>query len=196
MKSRKLGIALLLMLALVVTSGTFAYWASSVTGNNTTASGTVTIGEGGTATTAVTVSDQTDAGTLVPYGRDADADPLVGDTEYVLLTFPVTWSETTDLLDGATPTSTLAAVVSAEQINGNGTLGASYVITDVRIGGTTPSITDGGTVWTLGGTDSTTITLDTVINVYVLVQLGEPTQADYSSVANQNITFTVTFTVS
>jgi len=89
MKSRKLGIALLLMLALVVTSGTFAYWASSVTGNADTASATVTIGTGNAVTTTVVVAGSDDTSALVPTNYIVTA----GD-DTVSFTMPVNWSGT------------------------------------------------------------------------------------------------------
>jgi len=191
MKSKKLVIGLLMLLALVFTTGTFAYWANSVNVTNDTATGTVTIGSGGTAEAAVTVGNQTDAGTLVPYGRAG-----TGDVEYVLLTFVVSYDETTALLGGE-GTGTLSAVVSNEAINANTTLGTSYVITDVQVGGATPTVTDSGTDYSLSGTPDTSITIDGAdVNVYILVELGEPTSStDYNAVAGYNITFTVTFDV-
>ena len=190
MKSRKLGIGLLLLLAFVFTTGTFAYWASSISVTEDTAVGTVTIGSGGTAETAVTVGDVTNAGTLVPYGRAE-----TGDVEYVLLTFSVSYDETTDLLGGE-GTGTLSATISNKAINTNTGL-ASYVITEVQVGGTTPTVTDGGTGYSLDGTPATSIIVDgDDVNVYVLVELGEPANAsDYNAIATYNITFTVTFDV-
>ena len=68
MKSRKLGIALLLMLALVVTSGTFAYWASSVTGNADTATTASYVLNAVSASFASTASFITASNVFGPFG--------------------------------------------------------------------------------------------------------------------------------
>lgn len=64
-KSRKKVIAFLLMLSLVVTSGTFAYWASYVEGTSTEATGTLTVGSGDTIRTTFTVGNDTNSGGLL-----------------------------------------------------------------------------------------------------------------------------------
>ncbi|MFO7969543.1 MAG: hypothetical protein R6U15_05520, partial [Candidatus Izemoplasmatales bacterium] len=53
MKSRKLTIGLLLLVAFVFTTGTFAYWASSVEGDTQSQTETVSIGEGNAVTSTV-----------------------------------------------------------------------------------------------------------------------------------------------
>lgn len=106
MKSRKLAIGLLVALALVVTTGTFAFWASGVTGSSESATGTVTIGSGDAVTTTVVVGDATNAGPLVPVGQTG--------TNNVDLTFGVDWDGS-----GATgATGTLAVSVGTILIDG------------------------------------------------------------------------------
>jgi len=170
MKSKKLAIGLLVMLALVVTTGTFAFWASGISGNNNSATGTVNVGTGEAVTTTVNVSAQS-GGVLVPSGR-----ATTGQVETVTLTFPVTWVEdgTNNSFDGNS--ATLAASISNIQINGSATY-ASLVNTSISNPGS--------------------ITLDgSAVNVEITVTLTEPSnQTEYDAVAGQAITFDVTFTV-
>jgi hypothetical protein len=99
-------IAVLLFAAVAVSSATFAFWASGVTGNDDTATGTVTIGEGDAVTTTVDVNDETDSGALVPIGYTG--------TNNVDLTFGVDWTGS-----GATgATGTLAVTVDSIEVGG------------------------------------------------------------------------------
>lgn len=115
MKSRKLGIALLLLLAMVVTTGSFAYWASSVNGNNDTTTATVTIGSGGTAETVVNLGALVGDGSvnLVPNTQTGD--------HIIVFTVDVTW---TSALGTAADTTvgTLLATESYQTMSVGGTL--------------------------------------------------------------------------
>lgn len=91
MKSRKLAIGLLLMLAIVVTTGSFAYW-NNVTGDTSTAaSATVTIGSGETQATTLTFSAFGDDGSTALVPTAYAATPTVEDT--IVFTIPVSWDE-------------------------------------------------------------------------------------------------------
>ncbi len=179
MRQKKLVIGLLVMLALVVTSFTYAYWSSvSLTGNSV--GNSVVIGEGRTATVAVTTAGV--SGTLVPAGK-ATTSISTTPVEYVIFTFDTDWNDNL-----AAVTGTLAATVSNIKIGGV-TTNAGLVITAVQIGGTV-------TAGTLNGNGSTAITPTTNVNVYVKVTLTEPTtQAIYDAIKNATITFDVTFVV-
>jgi len=186
MRQRKLVIGLLVMLALVVSSFTYAYWASTVTGNENTATGTVNIGAGNTAATNVAVGNQTGAGTLVPAGRAAvsPGSPV----EFVVLQFSVTWtSAETGLATGTV--GTLAAVDSAILIDSVATHAGLVGIT-IRIGA---GFDENGDPT---GTVNNAIIVDgAAVIVYVKVTLTEPsTPAIYAAVATKPITFTMTFT--
>ena len=101
MKSRKLVITLLLVLAFVFTTGTFAYWASSVASDTQTVGGTVTVGTGEEVTTTVTVSAQSDtSGNLVPTGFQ-DGTTTVNNLD---LTYPVQWDADAQGADGISGT--------------------------------------------------------------------------------------------
>lgn len=186
MKKRNLVIGLLVVMALALTSATFAFWASSVNGNNDTATGTITIGQGDAVDSIVSVSDASDGGELVPSGMAAYS--TGSPVEYVMLSFSVSWDEdTTNLAPGSA--SVLSFGYSNVQINSSATY-AGLVNISYQIGGTVTGSTlngDGSTAITLGGAD---------VTVWVLVTLSEPAdQTAYNAVAGQDITFTGTFTV-
>ena len=171
MKSKKLGIGLLLLLAFTVTTGTFAYWAAGVSGNSAALTQTITVGSAEAVTTTVNVTAQT-AGELVPATR-----ATVGQVESVVLTFPVTWVEdgSNGTFDG--DTATLVNSISNVKIDGATTY-TSFANVNIT-------------------TDPTSITLDgSTVNVVVTVTLTEPTNStEYTGIAGKDITFDITFTV-
>lgn len=173
MKSRKLGIGLLLLLAFVFTTGTFAYWASSVAEGESTVSGTVEIGTGEDITTTVTVSAQSDTnGNLVPVGFE-DGTKI----NNLDLTFPVQWDADQDGIDGITGT----LVVTID----------NFVIGSLS--GT--DVTDMFTITVSSGDGAIVegVSQDVVINVQFT---NEPEdQTEYNIVAGSDLTFDVTFTV-
>lgn len=177
MKRTKLGIGLLLMLALVVTSGTFAYWASSVTGNSDSTSGsnpTVTIGSGGVVTTTVSLTaNGTTGAALVPtaYGT-----PGTDDT--ATFTYNVDWTQAGTAADGATGTlAATTAWVSAGSITDGPTIEAMFTAT-----------TTADTAVTLGDTTAMVIT--------VVFDTEPATQALYDQLqTGALLTLEITFTV-
>lgn len=101
MKSRKLIIGVLLFIAVAVSSATFAYWSSGVNGNEDSATGTVTIGEGESVETTVTVGDVGADGTLVPEGYEDSPNTVNNEDKE----FTVTWeSASGNEADGSTGT--------------------------------------------------------------------------------------------
>jgi hypothetical protein len=99
-KSRKKIIALLLMLSLVLTSGTFAYWASNVEGTSAQATGSLEVGSGDKVETKFELSnDYNSGGLLVPVGQVENSSQ--GAVEAIDLSFDVKWvedEETTQML--------------------------------------------------------------------------------------------------
>ena len=90
MKSRKLGIGLLLMLAVVVTTGTFAYWASSLSADSATNGDvTVTIGTGAAESSTLTLTAYTSntGSALVPTGNGAAG------ADTATWTIPMDWDQ-------------------------------------------------------------------------------------------------------
>jgi len=105
MKKRKLGIGLLLMLAVVVTTGTFAYWASSVSNPaNGTTTATVTIGAGAATTTTINLGAVSDDSTveLTPVGQSGD--------HVIVFTVTVDW----DSASGNAAEGTVGTLVASE----------------------------------------------------------------------------------
>lgn len=174
MKSRKLGIALLLMLALVVTSGTFAYWASSITqaSPDSVTGNTVTIGTGNAVTLTLTATAGTTAGSgLIPSGYGTD-----GTDDTATFEFSVVWDED---VAGAGYTTADLAVSYANVVAG------TLADPDVNFSWSD----DAPATITLGAT-GVTVTVTVVFDV-------EPADAtEYAKIAGQNFTFDVTFTVS
>jgi predicted ribosomally synthesized peptide with SipW-like signal peptide len=185
LRKKNLVLVLLVLFALAVSGTTYAYWASSVTGSNDTAVGTINIGSGNTVSTTVTVGDA-NGGTdlLVPEGHDVDTNEV----DYVMLQFTVAWDSTG--LDASGYASTLSFGSSNIQIGGTTTGYEDLVNISYQIGGTV-------TGSTLNGDGSTAIIADGAdVTVFVLVTLTEPAdQTAYNAVAGQVITFTGTFTV-
>lgn len=91
-KSRKKIIALLLMVSVVLSSGTFAYWASNVEGTSTTATGTLAVGSGDTVETIFDVTNELNSGgLLVPVGQAVNSSEDAA--ESIDLSFDVQWLE-------------------------------------------------------------------------------------------------------
>lgn len=170
MKSRKLGIGLLL-LALVVTTGSFAYWASGVTGNSDTTAASVTIGSGNAVTTTVAVADLADLSALIPtaYGT-----PGTDDT--AALTLPVLWTATAG---GAGATGTLSVTLDSYTL-GTLTEGEIDAMFTITVTSGTGAITEG-------------VSQDVVITI--LFGTEPATQAIYDEVAAGNLVLNYTFTV-
>jgi hypothetical protein len=90
--NKKRVIAFLLMLSLVLTSGTFAYWASYVEGTSTQATGTLEVGSGDKVETRFDLSnDFNSGGLLVPVGQAVNSN--AGAVEAIDLSFDVQWVE-------------------------------------------------------------------------------------------------------
>ena len=91
-KSRKKVIALLLMLSLVLSTGTFAYWASTVEGTSMEATGTLTVGSGDTVETVFDLTNELNSGgLLVPDGQAINSGKEA--VEAIDLSFDIQWLE-------------------------------------------------------------------------------------------------------
>ena len=177
MKSRKLGIGLLLLLAMVVTTGSFAYWASSVNGNNDATTATVTIGSGGAANTVVNLGALADDSSvnLVPNTQTGD--------HVIVFTVDVTW--TSEL--GTAADSTV------------GTLVASEVYQTMVTGGT---LTDTDldlmfdTTYSYAPSDQITVGRSAITVTITLTFTTEPgSQAIYDTLVQNDLVLDLTFTV-
>jgi len=187
MKRTKLGIGLLLMLALVVTSGTFAYWASGVTGPaNQDTVGTVTIGTGEAVTTEYVITGDPQAvGLLVPAAYANNTTTFGSRT----VTWGIQWAD--DGLSNASvngATADIAATVTWEAKDSSGTVIANSA-------GTVTNYT--GTITVTPGANPTTMTLDaTASNFSFIITMGEPSgPAQYALIAGGSIVVTVTYAI-
>lgn len=105
MKNKKLVISLLVLLSLVVTGFTFAYWASGVNVTQApNATGDIEVGVGQDAETTVTITPTLDDGVLVPAGRATGSQ-----VEELTFTFEVTWEAVDDTAIGTNGTLLVTA---------------------------------------------------------------------------------------
>jgi hypothetical protein len=172
MRQRKLVIGLLVMLALVVSSFTYAYWASSVTGNTDDATASVTIGSGNAVTTTVSVADLglAEDVLLVPSTFENNTTTF----DEVEFTFNVNWTGT-----GAT-----GAV---------GTLAVTNVFS--MTGLTVEQLNAMFTFEIVSGAGSITAGTAQEVTVRVIFANQPANQAIYALVAAGTLNLTVTFTV-
>jgi len=170
MKNKGLIVGLLLMLAVVVSGATYAYWAGTVTGNNDTAAGSITIGAGGTVATTVSVADLglNEAG-LVPVGHAG--------TNSVDLTFSVIWTGDTGSA-GATGTLSVTSVT----FSGLGDLTDTEIKTMF-----TPA--------TVSGTGTVTVRSTTPVVISITFANEPANQGMYNKVASGTLVATIVFTV-
>ncbi len=174
MKQRKLGIALLLMLAVVVTTGTFAYWASSVTGDtsDTSATASVVIGEGNAASTTVTFGTVGDDGStaLVPTSQ--------GSNDTIVFTISVSW----DSASGTTADGAIGTLSIAD----------TYVLT-----GLTDAEIDAmfDVTYSFDSTITAGDASDTVVTVTLVFAVEPADKATYDLVATKTLQLDLDFTV-
>lgn len=171
MKSRKLAIGLLVMLALVVTTGTFAFWASGINGNTANNSNTIQIGTGDSVTTTVAVTGSASSALdLVPSGRE-EAGVSVSS---ITFTFDVTWAGASDAVSAAGSTGTLN-------------------ITPVLSGADASELA----LFTVPSASTQAITYGDTATITITVEFTqEPADfAQYQLIANATLTLDVTFLV-
>lgn len=103
LKNRKKIIALLIMLSVVITSGTFAFWATSADGTSGQAVETLSIGYAEDVQTVFELTNATqDTGLLVPEGQAINSE--IDAVEEINLFYNLLWKEagTISQLDGST----------------------------------------------------------------------------------------------
>jgi predicted ribosomally synthesized peptide with SipW-like signal peptide len=180
-------IAALLMLSLVVTSGTFAYWASYVEGTSTEATGTLEVGSGDIVqTTFVLSNDLNSGGLLVPVGQSVNSN--AGAVEAIDLSFDVQWIENEEVTQ-------MLGVGSVGQI----TVADQVVITS---NGVVLDATEAANIYALvnvayNSSNATELTLDAAAQTFAFqVTLDEPAdQAEYNLIANAEISVTFSYEI-
>ena len=173
-KKRKNLIISVLTLLMILVSGftiTYAYWASSVTVTNNTQEETINIGTGEAVTTTVAVTGgDYDGKDLVPASRVVNTS---AQTDSIVLTYEVDWTETGTAVNGAE--GTLAVVANNVVGDIYGLINISVVLTD----GSAIAVNDAGTY-----------------TVTVTITMTEPAnKTQYTAIADSAITFDVVFTV-
>ncbi|MDC0558993.1 hypothetical protein OAO42_01125 [Candidatus Izimaplasma bacterium] len=184
---RKRVIALLIMLAVVVTSGTFAYWASYVEGTSTEAVGTLEVGSGDVVETRFDLSnDYNSGGLLVPVDQAVNSN--VGAVEAIDLSFDVKWVE-----DEAT--TQMLGVDSVGQIT------IEHVLS-ITLNGEVLDATTYANIYDLinviyNSNNATELTLDATASTFAFqITMDEPAdQEEYNLIANAEISVTFTYTI-
>jgi len=186
MNKRGLVIGLLVMLAVITSGFTYAFW-SSIDRDGSVIGNTVTIGEAKTATFDVVLAPGSPStGNLVPVGQVGNS--LAGAVEYKLFTFNVEWD------DNFYATGTLDVSELNVLLDGAGTY-AGLVNFAFQVGGSADD-TQALAVNVLDGLGSTTVSANTPVTVFVLVTLTEPAnQTEYEAIFGKTITFTVEFEI-
>ena len=172
--SKKYVVGLLVLFAVIATSATFAFWASGITGDDSTESINVSIGQGDVVSTTVTLNVTDQGRTLVPAGFE-DESTTYNTTTF---TFDVNWDGDADGIEGVEGTLTvtiedltLGTLLDAEEIEGMFT---------ITITPTSATITEGETL---------------EVTVTVFFENEPADQAMYDQVANGSLEIELKFSV-
>jgi hypothetical protein len=168
MKRKNLILGFLVLLMVLVSGFTYAYWAGTVTGNNDAATGTVTIDEGEVVTTTVVVADETGTNPMVPTAY------ALANEDTATLTFTIDW-------DGTGATGATGDLVISIDSYTLGTLTEAEIDAMFSI---TPQV---GVVVTAGTLQTATVT--------IVFHTEPATEAIYNQVANGTLEINLTFTV-
>lgn len=185
--SRKKVIAFLLMLSVVLTSGTFAYWASNVEGTKASATGTLQVGSGNKVETRFDLSNELNSGgLLVPEGQAVNSNGEA--TEAIYLAFDVEWVEDEK-------TTQMLGVGSVGQIK----------VTDnvvIKLDGKVLDTKEFGHIYDLvnvryNESNASELTLDAAAQTFAFeITLDEPSnQADYNKISNAEVSVTFSYEI-
>ena len=183
--SRKKIIALLLMFTVVLTTGTFAYWANFVEGTSTEATGTLQVGSGDSVLTTFNLSSELNSGgLLVPISQAQNSNE--GAVEAIDLSFDVQWIENEEVTQ-------MLGVGSVGQI----TVADQVVITS---NGVVLDATEAANIYALvnvayNSSNATELTLDAAAQTFAFqITLDEPAdQAEYNLIVNAEISVTFSY---
>jgi len=173
MKKRGLVIGLLVMLAVITSGFTYAFWANSVLADSEAVVGNVEIGTGEDVTVQVSIGAQGGSTLdLVPVGFIENA---VTQDDEIIISFVVTWVDDA-ALDGIDDAAVAVLIENIEVNNVANPYGLISVVEQVG--------------------NPTTIALAGTATFYFVITMGEPAdQTEYTAVAGLGITFDLTFTV-
>lgn len=118
---RKFITATLLLISVLLTSSTFAYWATYVEGTSEEVTSTLSVGTAKNVQTTISINDETveNYGLLVPEGQLSNS--TVDSVTEMFFAFDMTWNEDneTSMITGETFTGYLEATISYEIITTN-----------------------------------------------------------------------------
>jgi predicted ribosomally synthesized peptide with SipW-like signal peptide len=179
--------AVLIMIAVVATTGTFAYWASNVEGTSEQAMGTLNIGSAESVDTTFDLSNTYNSGgLLVPLGQLVNSNE--GAVEEINISYDVAWNE-----DEAV--SQLDGTYTVGQIN------VSHVVA-ITVDGEVLDAKKYANIYDLiTVTDSqdnpSELILDEAAKTFgFTVTMDEPAdQAEYNLIANASISITFTYDI-
>jgi len=186
-KNRKKVVALLIMVSLVLTGGTFAYWASYVEGTSTEAVGTLEVGSGDKVETKFELSKEYNSGgLLVPVGQSENS--VKGATEAIDLSFDIQWvedEETTQMLG----------------VNAVGAIEVEHTVVIV-LDGTELDKDDYENIYELvnveyNKSNASELKLDDEAKTFAFqITLDEPTdQEEYNLIANAEVSITFSYVI-
>ncbi|MBI9010198.1 MAG: hypothetical protein JEZ05_09280 [Tenericutes bacterium] len=186
-KTRKILVAFLLMFSLVLTTGTFAYWATAVEGTSQEAIGTLTVGSGDNVETTFELTNELNSGGyLVPAKQVENSnDGAVGAID---LSFDVQWleDEATSQIAG---TDSVGKIVVKHQVN-------------IYVDGELLDREENAVIYDLVNVlynekNATELTLDAAAETFAFqITLDEPAdQAEYNLIANAEISITFSYSI-
>lgn len=191
LKLRRYLIALLIVLSLVLTTGTFAYWFNEVSGSNTVVEDTLTIGYGETVQTQLSIDldNIDDYGELVPSNQVVNS--RGNSVDFIPLNYQIKWQEQN----------------STSQVQGEDTYGIikTYISYDI-IPQNQETILDKETnssIYSLVNIEASVLNTkeillndDTPKHLQFVVTLDEPSnKTEYQIIKNATIHFYFTFEV-
>ncbi len=171
MRQRKLVVGLLILLALMTSTFTYAYWAGNIAEDYTGNTGTVSIGTGGDSTITLTFTGAS-VSDLVPDSVDSSKSTSV-------LSFTVVWTEDVD-----DTVSGLSGTVNADIdsfIAGDLTEAATAVLFNVTV--------------TAGNGEAISLGDTVTIEVTVFFENAPANEDEYDDVAGKDLTVTLTVSV-
>lgn len=173
LKRRNVVLVLLVLFALAVSGTTYAYWASSVNGVEETVNNEIIIGEGDAVTVNVDITDtSTYTEKLVPNTPEVTVE--AGETKSITVSYSVVWNNDA-LLDGV-----------ADQA-------ISATVSNILVGGVANPYS---LITVTPGANPTTIGMgDTVVFTFTVTMAEPANVTEYNAVANQTITFDITFDI-
>ena len=184
----KKAIALLITLSLVLSAGTFAYWANNVEGTSEEATGTLEVGSGDAVETSFDLTNELNSGgLLVPVGQSVNSNQ--GAVEAIDLSFDVEWVEDED-------TTQLLGVNSVGQIE------VSHNV-EITVDGAVLDQESYEAIYDLlnvayNSSNASELTLDATASTFAFqITLDEPQdQAEYDLIANAEISITFSYEIS